>query len=116
MVTTQQMIGVGIGTALAVGLLKGIGGKNLMKIKARSYAVIGLAAIAATLGTFTLLPNGVTPAAMVAGCPQTMAGKSVSDVTVQLGRPPGQGILYPGQIRDTGAVSPYSNGNTIYVD
>ena len=99
----------GIGTPVAYGLLRGME-KGKRKATMREYAVIGLAAFAATaIGAYFLQPAPINGAAVAraVGYPSI----SVSDVTAQLGRYAG-GIDYPGQL--TGGAG--SNGSLVYID
>jgi len=98
----------GIGTPVAYGLIKGME-KGKRKATMREYAVIGLAAFAATaVGAYFLQP---APTPAVAAKAVGYPSMSVSDVTAQLGRYAG-GIDYPGQM--TGGAG--SNGSLVYID
>lgn len=100
----------GIGTPIVFGLLKGIGEKTARKIQMREYLMIGLGAFTATAIASYLMQPPEIPAGISVPCPPI--GKSVSGVTVQLGRYAG-GIKYPGQMQ---AIGGSTNGSLIYVD
>ena len=102
-------LAVGIGAPVVTGLLAGMfkkgSGKKYMKF-------FGMAAIAtfatSAIVSYLMPPAPPIPAAAAMASPYS---KSVSDVTVQLGRYAG-GINYPGQL--TGGTA--TNGDLIFVD
>ena len=100
----------GIGTPMVFGLLKGIGEKTARKIQMREYLMIGLGAFTATAIASYLMQPVEVPGSISVPCPPIR--KSVSDVTVQLGRYAG-GIRYPGQMQ---AIGGNTNGSLIYID
>lgn len=106
-------LAIGIGAPIATALLVGIGKKGERKKYMRFLGVAAIATFAtAALVSYFVFPAPAPPtvAVAVARPPQQMS-KSVSDVTVQLGRYAG-GIDFPGQL--TGGTA--TNGDLIFVD
>jgi len=108
----EQALAVGIGAPVLTAVLSGISGKEALKKWWRFFGLSALATFATAAAVIYLMPS---PAPVVAGAVQMSApsvGKSVSDVTVQLGRYAG-GINYPGQMQAIGGTT---DGSLIYID
>lgn len=107
-------LAVGIGAPVITGLLSGMFKKGGAKQYMKFFGTAAIATFATTAIVLYLMPPAPAPApaaaVAVARSPQQMS-KSVSDVTVQLGRYAG-GIDFPGQL--TGGTA--TNGDLIFVD
>ena len=104
-----QPIIIAASTSIVGGLLTGaLASKEAAKLYWRNVGIVGLSAFASA----ALVTQFMQPPVAAVSCPSAPpVSKSVSDVTVQLGRYAG-GIDYPGQL--TGGTA--TNGDLIYVD
>lgn len=110
-------LAIGIGAPVVTGLLSGMFKKGGAKQYMKFFGTAAIATFAtAAVVSYLMPPAPAPPAAAVAVArPPQQVSKSVSDVTVQLGRYAG-GINYPGQITGIDPEGVFTDGSIIFVD